>query len=107
MRILLDHCVSIEAKSLLTAAQVSHASELGWSTLSNGSLLTAANAEFDLLVTVDKNMRFQSSLRGLQLIVAVLDVRSNLPEELARVMATRQGTIGDLQPGTFNVITGF
>jgi hypothetical protein len=37
----------------------------GWDTLSNGELLTAAEeAGFDVLLTTDKNLRYQQNLTG-------------------------------------------
>ena len=39
--------------------------ERGWSNLSNGSLLDAAEADgYDLLVTTDQNIRHQQNLAG-------------------------------------------
>ena len=82
MRILLDNCLRRDAIGLFAGHEVLHAVDVGWADLKNGDLLRRASEEFDLLVTVDKNMRFQSSLKGLQLSVAVLNVRGNLPEEV-------------------------
>jgi hypothetical protein len=45
----------------------------GWSALSNGTLLAAAEAEgFDLLVTSDQNLTRQQNLAGRRIRVAVL-----------------------------------
>lgn len=45
----------------------------GWDTLSNGALLQAAEeAGFDLLLTTDKNIRYQQNLTGRRLAIVVL-----------------------------------
>ena len=81
MKILLDNCVPKRAKRLLPAHAVKHASEVGMSLLGNGVLLrAAANAGFEVLLTVDQNMRHQQPLDPLPLAVLELDTRdSRLP----------------------------
>ncbi|MGB7330385.1 MAG: hypothetical protein WBD25_03285 [Terriglobales bacterium] len=45
----------------------------GWDTLKNGELLAAAEADgFDVLLTTDKNMRYQQNLAGRRIAVVVL-----------------------------------
>lgn len=47
--------------------------ERGWSTLSNGALLQAAEeAGFDVLVTTDLNLRYQQNLVDRRIAVVVL-----------------------------------
>jgi hypothetical protein len=42
---------------------VDTASELGWSTLTNGELIAQAEAEhYDVLVTTDQNLKYQQNL---------------------------------------------
>ncbi len=52
--------------------QVAHAFDLGWGEFENGALIAAAeNAGYDVLVTSDKNIRYQQNLaqRGVGLVV--------------------------------------
>jgi len=47
--------------------------ERGWDRLSNGALLKAAeDAGFDVLLTTDKNIRYQQNLKGRRLAIVVL-----------------------------------
>ena len=55
---------------------VSTAYEMGWTDLSNGALLQAAEGEFDILITTDKNLRYQQNLSGRQLAILVLPTTS-------------------------------
>ena len=60
MRIIFDHSTPKRLIPYLQGHSVSTAIECGWDRLENGDLLTAAeNAGFDLLLTADKNMRYQ------------------------------------------------
>jgi hypothetical protein len=44
-----------------------------WGTLTNGDLLAEAErAGFDVLLTADKNMRYQQNLRGRRIAIVVL-----------------------------------
>lgn len=45
---------------------------MGWSELDNGKLLSAAEAEFDAIITTDQSIRFQQNLSGRQLAILVL-----------------------------------
>ncbi|MGH7860048.1 MAG: hypothetical protein ACREQY_22195, partial [Candidatus Binatia bacterium] len=72
--------------------------ELGWSELANGELLTVAEREFDVLVTTDRNLRFQQRLSGRSLAILVLPTTSwprlrERADEIAAVIAA-------LEPGT-------
>lgn len=45
--------------------------------MKNGDLLRLAAGEFDVFVTVDRNLAFQQNLRNLPLPVVVIHSRSN------------------------------
>ncbi len=60
MKILFDQGTPVRLRKLLSPHEVSTASELGWSQLTNGDLLSAAEREaFDLMITTDQNLRYQ------------------------------------------------
>lgn len=62
MKVLLDNCIDVRAVSLFAGHDAAHARDHGWTALSNGKLLVAAaTAGFSVLVTVDKNLRCQST----------------------------------------------
>ena len=50
---------------------------MGWTTIRNGELLALAAAEFDIFVTVDRNLSFQQHLGSYPLAVIVLGATSN------------------------------
>jgi hypothetical protein len=59
MRILFDQGTPAPLKEHLPSHQVETAFELGWSRLTNGELLAAAEGRFDVFVTTDQNFRYQ------------------------------------------------
>lgn len=73
MRILFDHSAPYRLSGELKDHSVSTAAQRGWDRLTNGDLLAAAErAGFDLLLTADKNMRYQQNLSGRRIAVIVL-----------------------------------
>ena len=76
MRILLDQGTPAPLRRALADHSVSTIYEKGWATLTNGELLAAAEASFDVFVTTDKNLRFQQNLAGRRLAILVLPTTS-------------------------------
>ena len=73
MRILFDHGTPFPLRGTLTGHSITHTQDLGWDRLSNGELLTAAEqAGFALLLTTDKNIRYQQNLAGRTIAILVL-----------------------------------
>ena len=90
-------------KECLREHTVVTAWERGWSTLLNGQLLQAAEAEgFDVLLTTDKNVQYQQNLSGRKIAVVVLGQARwaliRLKLDLIRE------AIENVQPGTVTVV---
>ena len=62
MRILLDECLPKRLKRDLVGHQARTVPEMGWASKKNGELLALAEAEFDVFVTVDRNLSFQQDV---------------------------------------------
>ena len=97
-RILLDHNVPAPLARQLTDAV--HASHLAWQTLSNGVLIAAAEAEgFSVLVTGDKNLRFQQNIAARALAVIVISdihwttVQANLDLVISAIDSASPSTV--------------
>jgi hypothetical protein len=73
MRILFDNGTPRGIARELAGHSVVEAREQGWDRLQNGDLLEAAEtAGFDLLITTDKNLRYQQNLEGRKIAIMVL-----------------------------------
>jgi hypothetical protein len=60
-------------RRLLNEHDVTEAFDLGWDRLVNGDLLAAAEqAGFALMITADKNIRYQQNLGGRKIALLVL-----------------------------------
>ena len=54
----------------------------GWSGIRNGQLLRFAGAEFDVSLTMERNLEFQQNLAALPIAVLVVEAVSNRIEHL-------------------------
>ncbi len=99
MRILFDQGTPVAIRDALQGHSVRTASEQGWSALSNGELLRAAEeAGFEVLLTTDASLPQQQNLKGRKLAVVILNrnrwllIKPRLAEIAAAVNAARPGT---------------
>jgi hypothetical protein len=73
MRILFDQGVPRGLAASLGSHDVTEARKLKWERISNGELLKLAEeAGFDLLLTTDKNVRYQQNLASRKISIVVL-----------------------------------
>lgn len=104
MLILFDHVTPRGIARFLTGHVVTRARERGWEALTNGDLLAEAElAGFDVLVTGDKNIRYQQNLSGRRIALVVLStpqwplVRLHLAEIAAAVDKATPGSYAEVQ----------
>jgi hypothetical protein len=82
VKLLIDECVDCRPARHLTGHDVKTVAQMGWAGAKNGALLRLAEAEFEVLVTVDRNLSFQQNLTNLKLAVLVLHARTNSLDDL-------------------------
>ena len=99
MLVLFDHGTLAPLRSFLTNHIVKKAKDLGWDTLENGELLTAAEkAGFEVILTTDKNIRYQQNLAIRTIAIVVLGnpqwpvLRRHVGRVVAAVNAARPAT---------------
>ena len=103
VKILFDQGVPVPLRKFLLKHAVITAYEKGWSALQNGSLLAAAQIEFELFVTTDKNLRYQQNLSGRTLAIAVLSssqwpvIAAHVESVVAQIDAVKPGEFVDVQ----------
>jgi predicted nuclease of predicted toxin-antitoxin system len=71
MRVLLDECVPRALRRELPDHDVKTVAEVGWAGLKNGELLQRATLQFDVLLTIDRNLEYQQNFAGLSLAVVI------------------------------------
>ena len=103
MRILFDQGTPVGIRDSLLAHHIRTAYQLGWSTLSNGELVSAAEeAGFDVLLTTDKNLVYQQNIKDRKIAVVVL---GQARWSVIRTMLKKIGETIDLaEPGSYTYI---
>ena len=104
MKILFHNGTPNPIASSLTGHEVAFARQIGWHELRNGELLQQAEkAGYELLLTSDKNMRYQQNLSGRTIAVVVLAnqqwpaVRLHLDRIAAAVNAAPPGSYTEVE----------
>jgi hypothetical protein len=82
MKVLLDEQLAPRLLPLFMDCDVFSVRDLGWSGLKNGELREQLNnAEFDILVTADKNLPFQQNLSKVLFSIFLLDTPTLFKED--------------------------
>ena len=73
MKVLFDNGTPKPIAKSLIGHDVSFARQIGWHELTNGELIRQAeNAGYDVLLTTDKNIRYQQNLTSRKIALVVL-----------------------------------
>jgi hypothetical protein len=72
MTIILDENVPDGVRRMLRPRSVMTVHEAGYDGMKNGQLLAVLDGVFDILITADKNLRYQQNLDGRQLGIVEL-----------------------------------
>lgn len=98
-RVLLDECVPGGLRRELTGFAVRTVREHGWASKLDGSLVREAETEFDVLVTVDRNLVHQQNLSGIRLAIIVLVSYSNNIRVLRLLVPELVEALHTIHPG--------
>jgi len=100
MKVLLDECLDQRLRLFFPEHECQSAAYSGFSGLTNGALLAAAEAAgFDVLITTDRSMPHQQNLSSCRIAIMILCAQTNRLEELKLLIpdataALRQITAG-------------
>lgn len=106
MRVLLDECVPRKLKRELAGHEVLTVTERGWSGVKNGKLLSLAESEFDVFLTVDQNLKFQQNLQAFGIGVLLMVARNNRLKTLLPLMPEVKEALDNIQAGDFIRVGG-
>jgi hypothetical protein len=101
LKILLDECVDRRLAREIVGHEVTTTQQRGWSGVDNGELLKLAAADFDVFLTVDRNLSFQLPVIAFDIAVVILRATSNrladlkalVPEMLEALPKTKPGQV--------------
>jgi predicted nuclease of predicted toxin-antitoxin system len=106
MRVVLDENVDRRLKRLFDARfEVDTVGERGWSGKKNSELLRLAEQEFNVLVTVDRNLEHQQDLSAFGLGVMLIVAKSNRLSDVELAMPEVNGISGQVRPGELAVVS--
>ncbi len=106
MRVLLDEGVPRKLRRELTGHEVLTVTERGWSGVENGELLALAEAEFDVFLTVDQNLKYQQNLASFNIGLILLVARNNGFKALSPLMPRVREALESIKRGDFIPIGG-
>lgn len=90
MRVLLDECIDRGLAKEIEGHDVVTVPQAGWAGIKNGDLLRLAQEQFDVLVTVDRNLSFQQHLPKFTIAVIVLQAPTNRLKDLCSLLPQLQ-----------------
>ena len=80
--------------------------EAGWAGVTNGKLVQLAAKEFDVLLTVDRNLEYQQYFSDLALAVIVIDAPSNDIVALRPLMPAALAALPNAKAGVVTHVRG-
>ena len=106
MRILIDECAPRRLRKELAGHDVHTVHEMGWSGKKNGELLQLMGGQaFEVLLTVDQNIRHQQNLQSAGISVLVLIAPTNRLADLIPLMSSVLLALNSIKPGDVIEIT--
>lgn len=105
MKILLDECIDRRLAKEFVGCDVKTVPQMGWAGIKNGQLLALAEAEFDIFITVDRNLSFQQNLPQFNIAVVVLQVSSNRLADMKPVVPNVLAILATVTKGKATVVS--
>lgn len=99
----MDECVPWPLAKLLDGHECANPQKKGWGGIKNGDLLKLAEAEFDLFITSDQNLRYQQNLAGRK--IAILELSTNDWNAIRSDLDLIRVTISGMKPADFTHYT--
>ena len=107
MKLLIDECIPRKLKFMLAADEheCQTVRDAGFGSKANGELLALAEDSFDVLITIDKNIRYQQNMTGRKIAILILRAPSNdisdisplVPKALAALQSIRPGQVVEVE----------
>ena len=101
MKILVDECLPAPIIDSLTpfGHERKTVREIGLGSKKNGELLALADGEWDVLLTNDKNIKYQQNMTGRRISILILSARSNRLRDLLPLMPACAQVLRSIQSG--------
>lgn len=103
-KILLDECIDWRFARHISDHTVTTVPDAGWAGLSNGELLTKAQHQFDVFITVDRKLPEQQNLSKFTIAVIILRGRTNRLPDLLSLLPEVLAALRQITPGQAHYI---
>jgi predicted nuclease of predicted toxin-antitoxin system len=104
MKILLDECIDRRLARELVDYEIKTVPQMGWAGIKDGQLLVLAAAEFDVFITVDRNLSFQQNIPQFDIAVIVLEAPSNRLADLKPLAPRILEILGEVITGQTTIV---
>jgi predicted nuclease of predicted toxin-antitoxin system len=101
MKILIDECLPAALKENLTALghERQTVRQAGFGSKKNGELLTLAEDRWNVLLTSDRNIKFQQNMTGRSVSILILCAKSNRMKDLLPLVPSCAQALLGIQAG--------
>ena len=106
MKLLLDECIDRKLAREFVGYEVKTVPQMGWAGTKNGQLLALAETEFDVFITVDRNLSFQQNLPFFNIAVVVLQASSNRLADLKPLVSKILAILPTVTKGQATLVSG-
>ena len=104
-KLLLDECLPHSLRELLTELETYTVAYMQWDGIKNGKLMQlAVDNNFDILITTDKNLKFQQNMDKYPITIVVFDVVSNKTQILELLIPTFKSQIANFEKHKIYII---
>jgi predicted nuclease of predicted toxin-antitoxin system len=101
MKILIDECLPTALTDAVT--ELGHECETvrnaGFGSKKNGELLRIAEGRWDVLLTSDRNIKYQQNMTGRKVAIVILCAKSNRLKDLLALMPACGAALQSIRPG--------
>jgi predicted nuclease of predicted toxin-antitoxin system len=99
MKVLVDECLPRFLRRVLPGHFVQTAQDCGWAGIKNGQLLILAQAQFDVFLTTDKNLRYQQNLAERK--IGIIELPANSRAAVKSLVPQILEALDRLPPGGY------
>jgi predicted nuclease of predicted toxin-antitoxin system len=101
MKVLLDECLPDELKDSVAAMghECQTVRRAGYGSKKNGELLALAEGRWDVLLTSDRNIKYQQNMTGRSVSVLILRAKTNRMKDLLPLMPACAEALLSIQAG--------
>jgi predicted nuclease of predicted toxin-antitoxin system len=101
MKILVDECLPDELRESVAAMghECQTVRRAGFGSKKNGELLALAEGRWDVLLTSDRNIKYQQNMTGRRVSILILRAKSNRMKDLLPLMPACAQALLSIQPG--------